>query len=84
MLVDDIERLRTVLGVERISLLGHSFGGLLALEYAARYPEQVEGLVVVSGLSDVPATGKSICVFGDDGGRRLRSWVDAAVKLHFV
>lgn len=60
-LVDDLERLREALGVARMSLIAHSFGGLLALEYAAAYPQRVEHLVIVSGLSDVPATTQNVC-----------------------
>ncbi|MFY0571390.1 alpha/beta fold hydrolase [Archangium lansingense] len=56
VLVADLEALRQELGVERWVLLGHSFGGTLALEYAARHPERVTGLVVVSGFSDAEST----------------------------
>jgi len=56
VLVADVEALRQEMGVERWVLLSHSFGGTLALEYAARYPERVAGLVVVSGFSDAEST----------------------------
>lgn len=46
-LVDDIEFLRKELKLERINLLGHSFGALLALEYAKRYPENCGAVVLV-------------------------------------
>jgi proline iminopeptidase len=42
--------------VPKISLMGHSFGGLLALEYAARYPQNVSRLILVGAFSDGPAT----------------------------
>ncbi len=47
--VEDLEALRQKLGAERLSLLGHSWGGALAVLYAAAYPEHVEKLVVYSG-----------------------------------
>jgi proline iminopeptidase len=56
VLVADLEALRQELGVERWVLLGHSFGGTLALEYAARHPQHVVGVVFVSGLSDAAAS----------------------------
>ncbi len=59
ILVQDIEALRQRLGTQRIALLGHSFGGTLALEYAARYPEHVSRIVFVDGLSDGPASIRS-------------------------
>lgn len=53
-LVEDIEALRRALEVPRLALVGHSFGGLLALEYAAKHPDNVSHLVVVAGLWDAP------------------------------
>jgi proline iminopeptidase len=61
IMVEDLEQLRLVLGVERLSLIGHSFGGILALEYAAVHPDHVERLVIVDGVSDFPATARAQC-----------------------
>ena len=45
--VDDAERLRKHLyGNRRMVLFGHSHGALLALEYALRYPEHLDGLIL--------------------------------------
>lgn len=55
VLVADIESLRVALGVPRLSVIGHSFGGTLALEYAAAHPEGVDRLVLVSAAADLPA-----------------------------
>ena len=52
VMVEDLEALRQELGLERWVLMGHSFGATLALEYAARYPGRMAGVVYVSGLSD--------------------------------
>ena len=60
-LIADTESLRRSLGVERISLIAHSFGSALALEYAAKYPNHVSGIVIFGGISDVPASGRSQC-----------------------
>lgn len=51
-LVADLDALRRALRLSRIALIGHSFGGTLALEYAARYPEHVSRMVLVSAYSD--------------------------------
>ena len=45
-LVDDIERLRAHLGIERWLLFGGSWGSTLALVYAQAHPERVLGLVL--------------------------------------
>ncbi|HEY3505602.1 MAG TPA: alpha/beta hydrolase [Actinocatenispora sp.] len=45
---DDLERLREHLGLPRLLLLGHSAGTRLAISYAARFPDRVAGLVLVT------------------------------------
>ncbi|MEU9861086.1 alpha/beta hydrolase [Streptomyces sp. NPDC047971] len=47
-LVDDVEALREHLGLARMDLLGHSGGANLAVGYAARHPERVGRLVLVT------------------------------------
>lgn len=47
-LVDDVEALRGHLGLARMNLLGHSAGANIAVLYAARYPEHVGKLVLVT------------------------------------
>src|SRR5262247_1720024 len=46
-LVEDVEGVRRALGLERVHVLGISWGGFLGLMYAARYPESLETLAVV-------------------------------------
>jgi proline iminopeptidase len=46
--VADIERIRRILGDQKLILIGSSFGGLLATFYAAEFPERVESLVLVA------------------------------------
>jgi pimeloyl-ACP methyl ester carboxylesterase len=46
--VDDVDALRAHLGLDRVDLLGHSAGGTLAVLYAARHPERVGRLVLVT------------------------------------
>ena len=45
-LVEDIERLRKHLKVDKMILLGGSWGSTLALAYAEKYPERVTGLIL--------------------------------------
>ena len=44
--VDEADGLREHLGFERIVLFGHSYGGFLAMEYALRHPERLDGLIL--------------------------------------
>ena len=46
--VADIERIRRILGREKLILAGHSFGAFLAALYAAEFPEHVRALIAVA------------------------------------
>jgi len=48
--VEDIELLRQELELGEIHLLGHSWGGLLAMKYAIRYPEHLQSLILSNSL----------------------------------
>jgi len=48
---NDLEELREHLGLERINLLGHSHGGVVAIDYAARFPDRIDRLVLASTLA---------------------------------
>lgn len=47
-MADDVEAVRVALGLGKISLLGHSYGGVLAQAYALKYPEHLSHLVLAS------------------------------------
>ena len=46
--IADIEQIRRKLGQEKITLIGHSFGGFLASLYAVEFPDRVESLLLVT------------------------------------
>lgn len=46
--IEDIEALRQHLGLERILILGNSYGGMVAQGYAARYAKNVAKLILVA------------------------------------
>jgi pimeloyl-ACP methyl ester carboxylesterase len=48
LLVEDIEALRAELGIDRVHLLGHSWGAGLALRYAIAHADRVGALVLIS------------------------------------
>ena len=48
--VADLEAVRRHLDAERVTLVGHSWGGLLSLCYAAAHPERLAGLVLVGSI----------------------------------
>lgn len=53
-LVQDIEGVREALKVPKWYVLGHSWGGMLGLEYTAKHPDQVLGLIDMDGAVSFP------------------------------
>jgi len=49
--VDDLEALRVHLGEERLDVLGHSHGGVVAAAFAARHPERMRRLILANSLA---------------------------------
>jgi len=53
--VDDLNALIGHLGVSVVALVGHSFGGEIALNYTIKYPEKIKNLfLIASSLSGYP------------------------------
>ncbi|HEY3786043.1 MAG TPA: proline iminopeptidase-family hydrolase [Steroidobacteraceae bacterium] len=50
---EEVEQVRRALGLERFVLYGHSWGGMLAMEYALRYPQHLSGLVISNMTASV-------------------------------
>jgi proline iminopeptidase len=55
--VDEVEQVRSTLGLDASNfyLLGHSWGGLLAIEYALHYQRHLKGLVISNMMSSCPS-----------------------------
>lgn len=61
----DADALRRHLDFEKVAVLGFSFGGFIALEYALRYPERLSHLIL---LGAAPASN-----YGEEIGANARS-----------
>lgn len=52
--LEELETLLNYLGIEKAHLFGHSFGSLLATEFALRYPEKVGSLILEGACFSIP------------------------------
>lgn len=68
--VQDLEIIRKHFGLHKIILLGHSWGGILAAEYAITYPEHVEALIL---MDSVPMNLNGMKVFDQQCARKLQA-----------
>ena len=58
--VEEVEQVRTALNLNKDNfyLLGHSWGGILAMQYALKYQDNLKGLIISNMVSSCPAYGK--------------------------
>ncbi|HET7402394.1 MAG TPA: alpha/beta fold hydrolase [Usitatibacter sp.] len=73
--VEDLEAVRVQLGLESPVVLGHSWGGLLAMHYALRYPRHLSHLVL---LNTAPASSADMMLMREE---RLRRWAPHQQRL---
>ena len=74
--VEDMEGLRNALHLDKINLLGHSYGGVVAQGYAVKYPQHVKHLIIANGFFS-----RAICLLiferkrlpGANGGRQTNA-----------
>lgn len=54
--VDEVEQVRRALGLgpDNFFLLGSSWGGILTMEYALKYPENLKGIIVSNMMASIP------------------------------
>lgn len=76
--VEDLEILRKHLHIEKIVLAGHSWGGMLALAYAAKYPVHIDRLIL---LGPGGITSNFFKYFNSNIRMRLREEDSAESKL---
>lgn len=58
--VEEVEQVRTALHLtkDNFYLLGHSWGGILAMEYALKYQQNLKGLIISNMMCSAPEYGK--------------------------
>jgi proline iminopeptidase len=52
--VEEVETVRQALGLGKVHLLGHSWGGWLGIDYALAYPEALRTLILENTVADMP------------------------------
>ena len=58
--VEEVEQVRKALKLDNTNfyLLGHSWGGILAMEYATKYQNNMKGLIISNMMASCPEYGK--------------------------
>ncbi|HKA35499.1 MAG TPA: proline iminopeptidase-family hydrolase [Thermoanaerobaculia bacterium] len=79
-MADDVEAVRRALGLGKVALLGHSYGGVLAQAYAFKYPEGLSKLLLCSTFSSTKEMNKVFDRMKEKMPKELRDRIDRAEK----
>ncbi len=74
--------LLTVLGIDRVTVVGHSFGGGVAMQFAYQFPERAERLVLVSSGGLGPEVSPAIRAITTPGFHQVMSVLAAPGVRH--
>lgn len=72
--VDDLTRMVAACAIDQVTIVGHSYGGMIALAYAGTYPEQVSRLAILDGAFLPRASAAPI-------DQQMRRWISDLDKL---
>lgn len=79
--VQEVETVRKALNLDSVHIYGHSWGVILAIEYALTYPECIKSLVLANGLADwayhVQETNRLLREFNPSFAQR---WLDYEMR----
>jgi proline iminopeptidase len=75
-MVEDVESVRRVLNLGKISLLGHSYGGALAQAYALKYQQNLSHLILASTWSSTKAMNQVFVRMKENMTPELRERID--------
>ena len=76
-MAEDVEAVRKALGLGKINLLGHSYGGVLAQAYAFKYPGNLSHLVLCSTFHSTKAMNEVFRRMKERMPPELRARIDA-------
>lgn len=76
---DDIEAIRNSVGIQQLDLLGHSFGGIVAMSYAKKYPDALRSITLTG--SSAPKLSDTKQLLADIYPDRITSWRETRQAL---
>ena len=76
---EDVEAVRTAIGADTLHMLGHSFGGIVAMAYAEQYPSRIASVIFSNSMATTLAGTKSL--LADLYPDQIDTWRDVRANL---
>lgn len=76
--IEDLEAIRKSLGHEKVTVLGHSWGGFLALHYANSHPESINKLIIMDSM---PLSSEEFSLFAQEWMKRMAPYQEELKAL---
>lgn len=77
--VSDVNTIRHAFNLKKVSILGHSWGGFLAMQYAIAHPEHIEKLILSNSM---PASSEEYALFSQEWTRRMAPYQNELEAIH--
>jgi proline iminopeptidase len=77
--VSDLDTLRKAFNFQKFSILGHSWGGFLAMQYVIANPENVDKLILANSI---PASSEDFTLFGQEWMLRMAPHLKELEAIH--
>jgi pimeloyl-ACP methyl ester carboxylesterase len=85
LLVEDLRGLLGALKVDSAVICGHSFGALIAMEFAFRYPEETDALILISSWPAPPPVPEDrLLGWISSAGHPFHKSIGASFKVHMA
>eukprot|EP00930_Biecheleria_cincta_P040076 TRINITY_DN27491_c0_g2_i1.p1 TRINITY_DN27491_c0_g2~~TRINITY_DN27491_c0_g2_i1.p1 ORF type:complete len:863 (-),score=154.54 TRINITY_DN27491_c0_g2_i1:326-2914(-) len=75
--VEDVESVRCYIGAAQVSIIGHSMGSAIGLEYAVRYPQRVDRVCLSAGA---PRVGQAAYANWMSIAGETRAWTESVIR----
>lgn len=74
--IEDVEMLRKELNIDKLNIVGHSMGAVLASAYAAKYPQHIRQLILLAPMYLKQPIPKEDTLLQQQGNIKMRAFMD--------
>ena len=77
--ISDLEAIREAFHLKKVSILGHSWGGFLAMQYVLAHPDHIDKIILSNSL---PASSEDMALFLKEWVARMEPYQSKLAEFH--